>query len=114
MILIIVNFPFLEGDVPRRTSYGMYISQLTHFARASSSVSDFNCHNKALTARLLRQGYRCHKFGKMFSLYRRHSGLVEKHDVSLRKLLQQGIVKPEFYGDFCLQNQKNCGEILFF
>ena len=24
----IVNFPFLEGDVPRRTSYGVYISQL--------------------------------------------------------------------------------------
>ena len=24
----IVNFPFLDGDVPRRTSYGVYISQL--------------------------------------------------------------------------------------
>ena len=23
----IVNFPFLDGDVPRRTSYGVYISQ---------------------------------------------------------------------------------------
>ena len=23
-----VNFPFLDGDVPRRTSYGVYISQL--------------------------------------------------------------------------------------
>ena len=24
----IVNFPFLDGDVPRRASYGVYISQL--------------------------------------------------------------------------------------
>ena len=24
----IVNFPFLDGDVPRRPSYGVYISQL--------------------------------------------------------------------------------------
>ena len=32
----IVNFPFLDGDVPRRTSYGVYISQLIRFARASS------------------------------------------------------------------------------
>ena len=24
----VVNFPFLNGDVPRRTSYGVYISQL--------------------------------------------------------------------------------------
>ena len=31
----IVNFPFLDGDVPRRTSYGVYISQLIRFARAS-------------------------------------------------------------------------------
>ena len=50
----IVNFPFLDGDVPRRTSYGGYISQLIRFAGASSNVSDFNCRNKALTAKLLK------------------------------------------------------------
>ena len=32
----IVNFPFLDGDVPRSTSYGVYISQPIRFARASS------------------------------------------------------------------------------
>ena len=53
----IVNFPFLDGDVPRRTSYLVYISQLIRFPRASSNLSDFNCRNKALTAKLLRQGY---------------------------------------------------------
>ena len=26
----IVNFPFLDGDVPRSASYGVYISQLIH------------------------------------------------------------------------------------
>ena len=26
----LVNFPFLDGDVPRSTSYGVYISQLIH------------------------------------------------------------------------------------
>ena len=34
----IVSFPFLDGDVPRSTSYGVYISQLISFARASSHV----------------------------------------------------------------------------
>ena len=29
----IVNFPFLDGDVPRRPSYGVIISQLIKFAR---------------------------------------------------------------------------------
>ena len=30
----IVHFPYLDGDVPRRPSYGVYISQLIRFARA--------------------------------------------------------------------------------
>ena len=34
----IVSFPFLDGDVPRRTSYGVYISQLIIFARASVNL----------------------------------------------------------------------------
>ena len=42
----IVNFPFLDGDVPQRPSYGVYISQLIRFARASSHVTDFNNRNK--------------------------------------------------------------------
>ena len=46
----IVNFPFLDGDVPQRPSYGVYISQLIRFARASSHVTDFNNCNKFLTA----------------------------------------------------------------
>ena len=35
-----VNFPFLDGDVPQRHSYGVYVSQLIRFARASSHVTD--------------------------------------------------------------------------
>ena len=40
MILIfdIVNFPFLDVDVPRVESYSVYISQHIRFARVSSHV----------------------------------------------------------------------------
>ena len=68
----IVNFPFLDGDVPQRPSYGVYISQLIRSARASSHVTDFNNRNKFLTAKLLKQGYGYHKLHKTFSKYRRH------------------------------------------
>ena len=63
----IVNFPFLDGDVPRSTSYEVYVSQLIHFARASSRVTDFNTRNKLLTQKLLKQGYRYHQLRKTFS-----------------------------------------------
>ena len=84
----IVNFPFLGGDVPQRPSYGVYISQLIHFARASSHVTDFNNRNKFLTAKLLKQGYRYHKLRKTFSkFYRRHFELIEKYHAGLKKNL---------------------------
>ena len=51
----IVNFPFLDGDVPRCPSYCVYISQLIRFARVSSHVTDSNNRNKFLTAKLLKQ-----------------------------------------------------------
>ena len=38
----IVNFPFLDGDVPRRASYGVYISQLIRFARVKTSTLEIN------------------------------------------------------------------------
>ena len=46
----IVNFPFLDGDVPRSPSYGVYISQLIRFAKVCSNVADFNIRNLFLTA----------------------------------------------------------------
>ena len=68
----IVRFPFLDGDVPRSTSYGVYISQLIRFDRSSSHFADFNTHNKLFTQKLLKQDYQYHKLRKTFSkFYRR-------------------------------------------
>ena len=34
----IVNFPFLDGDVPRRASYGVYISQLIRLPTVEPAI----------------------------------------------------------------------------
>ena len=74
-----MNFPFLDGDVPRLTSYGAYTSHHIQFARVSSHVDDFNTRNKVLAAKLLSLGYRDHKLRKAFSkFYRRHFDKVSK------------------------------------
>ena len=52
--LEIVNFPFLDGDVPRSLSYSVYISQLICFTRVCSNVDDFNNRHLFLTAKLLK------------------------------------------------------------
>ena len=65
----IVNFPFLDVDVPRSTSFGDFISQLIRFARVSSHVDDFNTRNKVLTAKVFRHGCRYHKLRKAFLFF---------------------------------------------
>ena len=52
--LEIVNFPFLDGDVPRLPFYGVYISQLIRFARVCSIIDDFNNRNILIAAKLSR------------------------------------------------------------
>ena len=79
---------FLDGDVPRSTSYGAYISQLIRFARASSYVTDFNTCNKLLIQKLLKQGYWYHKLCKTFSkFYRRYYELISKFQIGLKSRL---------------------------
>ena len=60
LVFEMVNFPFLDCDVPRSTSYGVYISQHIRIARASFYITNFNIRNKLLTQKLLKQGYWYH------------------------------------------------------
>ena len=92
-----VNFPFLDGNVPHSTSYGVYISQFILFARASIHVADFNTRDKLLTQKLLKQGYWYYKLRKTFSkFYRRYYDLISKFQVGLKSLLRQGLSELEF------------------
>ena len=110
----VVGFPFLDGDVPRSPSYGVYISQLIRFARECSSVDEFNKRNLFSTARLLKQGCGCHRIRRAFSkFYHRHSELIVKYNIGLKTLLQQGMSEPIFYSDLVLWIQKSCWRTQF-
>ena len=110
----IVNFPFLDGDVPSSTSYGDYISQLIRFARASSHVADITTRNKLLTQNLLKQGCRYHKLHKTFSnFFRRYYDLISKFQFGLKSVLRQGRSDPEFDGDLVYKLRKIVGSNIF-
>ena len=65
----IVNFPFLDGDVPPSPSYDVYILKLIRFARVSNHATDFNIRNNSLTAKLLHQGNGYHILRKVSSKF---------------------------------------------
>ena len=105
----------MDGDVPPRASYGVYISQLISFARDCNHVADFNARNKCLTAELLQQRYRYHKLRKTFyKFYCRHYELISKFNVGLKTLLCEGLWEPEFYGDLVYNFKKQIGRNDFF
>ena len=110
----IMYFPFLDGVVPHSKSCGVYISQLIRFARVSHHVGDVNTRNKVLTAKLLRQGYRCHKLRKAFpKFYLRHFDLVSKYNVGLKTLLLQGLSEHECYCNLVYKSRKIIGKYDF-
>ena len=53
----IINFPNMCSNIPASPAYGVYISQLIRYARASSNYSDFLKRHLHLRNRLLDQGY---------------------------------------------------------
>ena len=78
--------------------------------RLRSYVADFNTHNKLLTQKLLKQGYRYHKLRKTFSkFYRRYYDLISKFQVGLKSLLRQGLSEPDFYDDLVYKLKKIVG-----
>ena len=76
-----------------------------------SNVDDFKSRNIFFSAKLLKQGYRCHKIRKAFSnSYHRHSELIVKYNIGLKTLLQQGISEPIFYGDLVYKFKRIVGK----
>jgi hypothetical protein len=49
----IVNFPYICSNIPLSPAYGVYISQLIRYARASSTYDQFFSRSRLLTDKLI-------------------------------------------------------------
>ena len=74
----IINFPTMCSNIPASPPYGVYISQLIRYARASSNYSDFLKRHKIRLIRSLK---------KFIFLYQ---DLVEKYSVSAETIISNG------------------------
>ena len=76
-IFIIVNVPFLCSNIPQSPAYGVFVSQLIRYARASSLYADFIMRSQLLTSKLLKHGFTGNGLIATFKkFYGRHSVLV--------------------------------------
>ena len=70
--------------------------------------------NKCLTPKLLKQGYRYHKFRKAFSkFYRRHYEMGSKFNVGFKSLYDEGLAEPDLNGDLLNKFKKIIGRTDF-
>ena len=95
-VLCKLYFPNMCSNIPASPAYGVYISQLIRYARASSNYSDFLKRHLHLRNRLLDQGYK--KIRLIRSLKKfifRYQYLVEIYSVSAEKIISDAFSYSE-------------------
>ena len=100
----IINFPNMCSNIPASPAYGVYISQLIRYARASSNYSDFLKRHLHLRNRLLDQGYK--KIRLIRSLKKfifRYQYLVEIYSVPAEKIISDAFS----YSEKCIKIKKS-------
>ena len=65
----IVNFPNLSGNIPKKTSYGVFISQLLRYSTACMEYKDFAARCEVLVEKLVRQNYERKELLKTFKRF---------------------------------------------
>lgn len=53
----IVNFPTLTGNIPKKSSYGVFTCELVRYARACSYFEDFKSRTLSLVNKLKKQAF---------------------------------------------------------
>jgi hypothetical protein len=78
----IINFPNMCSNIPDSPAYGVYISQLIRYARASSNYSDFLKRHLHLRNRLLDQDY------EKIRLIRSLKKFIFRYQISCRNIFR--------------------------
>ncbi len=88
----IVNFPYLDSNIPVKPAYGVYNSQLVRYTRACTHYKDFLTRHRLLVIKLMSQGYQ-QKFLKrsFISFFDNHKDLISKYDVTVAVHIKEGI-----------------------
>ena len=69
----VISYPFLDGNIPDKQTYGIFISQLVRFCKVNSTLEGFISNIKDLVSKLVLQGFDLaalrKKFNKFYHCY---------------------------------------------
>ena len=76
----IVNFPTLTGNIPEKSSYGVFTGELVRYARACSYFEDFKFRTLSLVRKLKKQGFTSRLLKRTWRMFcDSHILLVQKY-----------------------------------
>ena len=102
----IINFPNMCSNIPASPAYGVFISQLIPYARASSNYSDFLKRHLQLRNRLLDQGYKKIRVSRSLKKFIfRYQYLVEIYSVFLGGLI---LIQIQSWIQFKFKRNQSC------
>ena len=88
----VVNYPYIDSNVPKAPCYRVYISRIVCFARACSDYHDFVSRHNILVKKLLSQGYEIHMLRKSFKKFmENHENLVSQYNIQLSSFLKSNL-----------------------
>ena len=65
----VISFPYLDGNIPKGQSYGIFMSQLIRYARINTSFSNFISDCKKLVTKLVGQYFDAAALRKLFQVF---------------------------------------------
>ena len=65
----VITFPFLDGNIPKAPSYGVYISQLVRYCHINNTFDGFLNDAKVLTQKLISQKFDKNGLKNKFSCF---------------------------------------------
>ena len=78
----IVNFPFIDSCIPKKSALGVFYSQLIRYARLSSKYADFLIRSNSLVIKLMTQGYRKNELKRLTSrFFRNKQDILTKYNI---------------------------------
>ena len=88
-----VNFPFISGNIPASTAYGVYISQPIRYSRACALYSDFLDKAQLLPLKLHTQYYVAPRLrSSLQKFHSRHHDLVDRYELSISQMIMDLLV----------------------
>ena len=88
----IVNYPFIDSNIPKNPAYGVYVSRLVCFSRACSDFNDFVSRHNTLVKKLVHQGYEVKLLRKAFKKFMIcHKDLVSCYNIQLSLFLRNNL-----------------------